>query len=103
MSHIPETSLHGIKNRALDLSIDVATTAVPGDLTGIIFRVGTLIEKTGLTAITGGSGLLINLTLTAADLNVAVDVYRWECLATIAGQPRTLALGDFTVSEEPTA
>lgn len=103
MSHIPETSLHGSQNRAADLSIDVATAAVPGDLSGIIFRVGTVIEKTALTAIAGGAGLLIDLTLTAADLDVAVGVYRWECLATIAGQPRTLAFGDFTVSEEPTA
>lgn len=101
MSHRPAQSIHAYKNRGLDLRLDVDTALDSEDFTDITFRtVG--IVKTGLTAEAGGMGVTIDFTLTAAELDISPDTYRWECLATVAGEVRTIAQGFFTVDSEPT-
>lgn len=101
MSHIPQSRIHAFQKRAVPIEVDVETTLTPQDLTGIVFQLGST-TKTGLTAQTGGSGLIVDVTLTAADLDVAPGVYRWECRATIGGELRSLAHGAISVDAEPT-
>jgi hypothetical protein len=101
LSHIPTTHLHAYRNRGLDLRILIDTAAVAADLTDVTFRVGDVIGKTGLTPADLTGDVAIDLTVTAADMDVPVGVYRWECLATVTGEVRTVAQGRFTVGSEP--
>ena len=101
--HIEEVALHGYANRGLDLRIAVTTVEAHTDFTAITFRAGEgLVTKAGLTAVDTPAGFDVDLTLTAAEMSITPDVYRWELLVTFGGQVRTLVLGDFTVGEEPT-
>jgi hypothetical protein len=102
MSHITQQELHGFLNRGLDVRIDVATSGVPGDFTDVGFRIQDVVEKTGLTPTAGGSGVLIDFTLTPAEMVGEPGWYRWECYATVASHVRTLAEGQFHVGSEPT-
>lgn len=101
MAHVPRTRIHAYQKRPISILIDIATGLTPGDLTGVIFKFGT-VEKTGLTPQAGGQGLEIPVVLTSADLTVKPGRYEWECRATIAGEPTPLATGRFDVSPEPT-
>ena len=104
MSHIEIEHLHAYANRGLDIRVAVATDEEHTDFTAITFRIAeTAIEKTGLTADDTVTGFDTDLTLTAAELSITPDVYRWELVATLAGQVRTVAHGRFTVSEEITS
>ena len=101
--HIEEVALHGYANRGLDLRISVTTVEEHTDFTAITFRAGEgLVTQAALTAVDTAAGFDVDLTLTAAEMSITPDVYRWELLATFGGQVRTLVLGDFTVGEEPT-
>ena len=100
MSHVVSQHLDAYAKRALDLRISIVTAEAHTDFTAITFRVGS-IEKTGLTAADTATGFDVDLTLTVADLNIAVGTYRWELSATFGGEVRTLAFGQFTVNPEP--
>jgi hypothetical protein len=101
MAHVPTTDIHAYRLRALELTVDVDTDADAADLSAIVFEAGD-VEKTGLTATDGGTGVLIEVSLTGADLNMDSGIYPWECRATIGGQVRTLARGLLRLSPEPT-
>jgi hypothetical protein len=94
--------LHGYVNRGLDIIIAVTTEEDHTDFTAVAFRVGAVIEKTGLTAADTPTGFDVDLTLTAEDMDVAAGVFPWELVATFDGEVRTVAQGRMTVSEEPT-
>lgn len=102
MSHVTANNLHGYVSRGFDVRVDVDTDLTPGDFSGIEFRAGEVIEKTGLSGVSGGSGVVIDFTLTAAEMAVAADTYPWECVATVSGEVRTLARGFFTINPELT-
>lgn len=105
MSHVSSSrsNIHAFQNRALDIQIDVDTVLEPGDLSATTFRIGAgVLSKTGLTPEEGGSGITIDVALSAADLDFSVGQYQWECFATVSSQVRTLALGRFTLEAEPT-
>jgi len=95
--------IYAFQRRATDISVDVATDADPGDLTDITFRaVNETIEVLDLVAIEGGSGLLIEFTLTASDLDVWPGTYRWEMVATVSTAVHTMAFGWLIVDREVT-
>ena len=97
--HVPETHLHAYQNRALDLVVDVDTDVDAAQISGAVFEFGDT-EK-ALIPEDGGAGVLIPVSLTAADLSES-GAFRWECRATIGGQVHTLAVGTIRVSPEPT-
>jgi hypothetical protein len=101
MAHVPSTSIHAFRLRALEVTVDVDTAAAAGDLSAIVFEAGD-VEKTGLTATAGGDGVLIAVSFAAADLSMDSGIYPWECRAVIGGQLRTLARGLLRLSPEPT-
>lgn len=103
MSHVTPEHLHAFQNRGFDVQVDVATETAANALSSTTFRIGEgLLEKTGLSPVDGGDGILIDVALAADDLDVPVGQYNWECIATIGGQVRTLAYGKFTLEAEPT-
>lgn len=103
MSHRTPQTIHGYADRALDIQVDVDTDSDPGDFSAITFRVGdAVIEKTGLSASAGGSGVTIDVTLTAADMAIPAGWYRWECFATVSGEVYSIAQGWFHIGSEPT-
>jgi len=101
-SQLAPQDLYGFVARAAAIRVDIDTTADPEDLTGIVFRVADQIEITGLTASEGGDGLLVDFTLTAAQLDIWPGTYRWELVATVSSQARTIAHGWFIVDPAPT-
>ena len=57
MTVLASQDIFTFQRRAQDVRVDIATDAEPGDLSGITFRsVNGSIEKTGLTAESGGIG-----------------------------------------------
>lgn len=102
MTHLAPAWLHGYKNRAIDVRVDVSTTSDQADFSAISFRVAS-VNKTGLSAVNGGSGVTIDFTLTAADMNsLAEGTHTWECVATLGGEQRTIARGLLAVDAELT-
>lgn len=97
--HVPQTHLHAYQNRALDLVVDVDTEVTAAQISGAVFEFGNT-EK-ALIPEDGGAGVLIPVSLTAADLPEPGS-FRWECRAIIGGQPHTLATGVLRVDPEPT-
>lgn len=104
MSHVSQSrsNLHAFKGRALDIQIDVETALTAEDISDATFRIGDGLVSKSVTPEDGGSGVTIDLTIDVADLDFSVGQYTWECVATVATQPRTLALGRFTLEAEPT-
>lgn len=102
MSHLTPTTIHGYRNRALPIRVDVATSGEPEDFTDVGFRAQAVIDKTGLTPAAGGSGVVIDFTLTAAEMDITPAWYQYECYATVASEVRTIAYGQFHIGSEPT-
>jgi hypothetical protein len=101
LSHVTVRNIHAYANRGLDLRIAVVTSELTTAFTVITFRVGA-VEKTSLSADDTETGFDVDLTLTAAELDITPGIYPWELVATFGGQVRTVGKGDFTISEEPT-
>jgi hypothetical protein len=103
MNALSPQDLFGFANRALDVRVDIETAAEPEDLTEIVFRaVNGSIEKTGLSAESGGSGLLVDVALTDEDLDIWPGTYRWELVTTVNATRHTFAFGWLTVAPEVT-
>ena len=102
MSHVDREPIHAYAKRGLDVRVSIVTSEAHTDFTSITFRVGTVIERTGLTATDTATGFDVDLTLTASELDLSPATLRWELLATFGGEVRSLAQGPFTIDPEPT-
>lgn len=102
MTQLPAQDIYAFQRRATEIQVDVTTSADPGDLSSITFRAGSIIEVTGLSAESGGNGLLIDVSLTDDNLDVLAGSYVWELVATVGGDAYTLARGWLIVDPEPT-
>ena len=103
MTVLASQDIFTFQRRAQDVRVDIATDAEPGDLSGITFRsVNGSIEKTGLTAESGGNGLLVDFTLSDDDLDVWAGTYRWEMVAEVVSQVYAVAYGWLIVAPEVT-
>lgn len=104
MSHVEGDRIHAYANRGLDVRVSITTDEEHTDFTSIMFRVGAgVIVKTGLTADDTATGVDVDFTLTADELDLTPATLWWELLAMFGGQVRTLAEGPFTVDPEPTS
>jgi hypothetical protein len=84
--------------------VKVETTEDPGQFSAITFRIGdNEVEVTGLTPSPTAEGFNVDLTVPAANLNIATGRRQWELLATFGGEVRTLAEGPFNLNPEPTS
>ena len=102
MSHVLGGRLHGYRNRALAFTIDVDTDEDAADWSSVVWRIGSTLEIDGLTPVDGGSGVTVDVDLTAAQLALPAGRYRWELVATIDSQVRTRGVGWFLLDPEPT-
>ena len=100
--HVVERELHGYKNRALPIRIDVETDDAPEAFTNPRFRISNQVEIQTLPPYSGGSGVLFDVDISSSDLDFDVGKYRWELIATHNGETVTLALGTFELEKEPT-
>lgn len=101
MAHTPRTRLHAHRNRAIDLVVNVDTEVTAPALTDILFAFAdTTIDN--LTPTPGGNGILVDVTLTADDVDIEPGTYQWE-LSAIANNAdrRSLADGLIDISYEP--
>jgi hypothetical protein len=95
MPHREPATLHGYADRAIDIRIEVATTATSTDYTSPGFKIADVLEKTtGLT-------LSDDLTLSQADMAIVPGWHQWELYATRAGAVRSLAHGMFHIGDTP--
>lgn len=103
MAHSEFSLLHAFAARAQDLQFEIETSRGTADFSSVQFRFGT-VTKASLVpeSSTVVSGIAVPLTLTAADLSVDSDDYRWELLATVDSEVRSLAHGLLFVGAEPT-
>lgn len=98
--HVQRQTIHGYQNRAVDVRVSVTTDEDTGDFSDVTFRFSD-VEKT-ITPSDTAAGFDADFTLTAADLS-SVGVFRWELLATLAGEVRTVGQGIVAVDAEPTS
>lgn len=102
MSHVTRRSIHAYADRGLDLTIAVTTSADHTDFSALALHVGSSVSKTGLTADDTATGFNVDVTLTAADLDLTPGLYTWELRGTFGAEVRVLGTGPFVLAPNPT-
>jgi hypothetical protein len=92
----------GLLNGAIDLDT-VDTDEEAADWSSVVWRIGDILEITGLTPVDGGDGVTVDVDLTAAQLlALPAGSYVWELVATVDGEVRTRGIDWFQLDPEPT-
>jgi hypothetical protein len=101
LSHIEIGSIHAHANRAKAITIIVETAETASDWSGTSFRIADLVEI-DVTPEDVEGDVVVEVDLTAAELDLPPRLYRAELVAVVAGHLRTRGLFKFQLDPTPT-
>jgi hypothetical protein len=101
LSHVEIASIHAYANRAKAITIIVETAELASDWSATAFRIADLVEVE-VTPGDDDGNIVVDVDLTAEDLDLPPRLYRAELVAIVAGELRTRGLFKFQLDPAPT-
>jgi hypothetical protein len=101
LSHVEIASIHAYANRAKALTIIVETDEQASDWLATAFRIADLVEVEVTPGDVDGN-VVVDVDLTAENLDLPPRLYRAELVTVIGGELRTRGLFKFQLDPAPT-